>query len=157
MSRMLGSALLCALVLCTAAPTASAREIAEIAFELAQKEMKGDEWKKYVQSTHKKFETWSMDNGDAPMKRYLDDKLVEMAPGVLNGNVKALKKMVMWVALYKEFDEPAHSQLEELAFTHKSDFDELLKDFSWERFAEAIKNRKKAADAQKQKKVALKK
>lgn len=149
---MLSGALVCLLVFCT---PARAREIADIAYELAKKEMKGDEWTKFVQTTKKKYETWSADNGDASLKHYLDDKLVEMAPGVLNGNVKALKKLVTWVALYKEFNEPAHSQLEDLAFAHEKDFDELLKDFSWERAAEAIKNRKKQADSQKQ--VALKK
>jgi hypothetical protein len=149
MYRMLTA--LCLMTLCFAV---RATDLADAAHQITRKEMKAEEYKKYVSDTKKKFETWSTDNGDGSMKRYLDDKLVEIAPGAMNGNVKALKKLVFWIALYKEFGEPAHSQVGEVSINYQEDIEGLLKDFSWEKAAAAIKERKKKHD---QEQLALKK
>jgi len=134
------------MVLLFCAWQAGARDIVDIAFELKDKEMKADEWQKFVKTTKSKYESWVNDYQDGNLKRYLDDKLLEIAPSVMGGNVKALKKMTFWVALYREFDEPPPGYLAEVATKYQKDLDEALKDFTWERAAEMIKNRKKDLD-----------
>jgi hypothetical protein len=131
--------LIAALFLLGGGAAAQALEIAEVAHEIALKEMKPAEWSSYVATHRRKYQTWSESNNDGSIKRYLDDKLVEIAPGALKGNVNALKKLVFWVALYKEFDEPPHRQLDEVAATHEKELEDLLKDFSWEKAAASIK------------------
>jgi hypothetical protein len=129
------------LVLC--AWGTSARDIVDIAFELKDKEMKAEEWQDFVKATKTKYETWVNDYEDGNLKRYLDDKLLQIAPGVMGGNVKALKNMTFWVALYREFNEPPPNYLAEVSVKYQKELDDALKDFSWERTAEMIKNRKK--------------
>jgi hypothetical protein len=133
----------------------TAKEISEIAYELAHKEMSADEWARYVRNVKTKYETWINDNGDGNLKRYLDDKTLELAPGILRGNVKALKSMVYWVALYHEFSEPPPNRLSEGMMAHEKELEELLEDFSWERAAAKIKERKSKYD-QAQKKLVQK-
>jgi hypothetical protein len=137
-------------VLAFCAVDAAARDIEDIAYEIAQKEMKPGDWAKYVKSAKSRYETWSNDNDGGSVKRYLDDKLVEQAPSALGGEIKNVKKMVFWVALYKEFGEPAHSRLRELAVTYEADLDDLMSNFSWEKAASIIKNRNKELSAAEQ-------
>ena len=138
----------CVLAFCAAAPLhgADVRDMVEIAYDLMQKEMKPDEWKSYVKNANSRFESWCHDYPDGDIKRYLDDKLLELAPSVLSGSVKALKRMVFWVALYKEYKEPAPAYIREISEKYRKDMDEELANFSWERAAEKIKNRKKELD-----------
>ncbi|HYG75292.1 MAG TPA: hypothetical protein VEK08_09850 [Planctomycetota bacterium] len=140
--------MLCLLIVGTFAVPASAssKEVSEIAYEIARKEMSEANWKSHVRKARQNFETWSNDNNDGSMKRYLDDKLVQIAPAALSGDVKDLKRLVFWIALYVEFGEQQHSRLQEVALTHGEDFEEVLADFSWERAAQKIKMRKKKAD-----------
>jgi hypothetical protein len=145
---VLGAALL------VGAVSASAREFCDIAHELAQKELGEPGWKQYIVSTKKKFETWSQDNDNGDMKRYLDDKVVEWAPTVLRGNVKALKTMVCLIALYKEFQEPPLNKLSTIMMAHEKDLEDLLTDFSWDKAAARIKDRKSKFDADQKKAVA---
>jgi hypothetical protein len=130
-------------VVSASANSVAARDIVDIACELSSKEMKPAEWNQYVKSANAKFQTWISDNPDGNIKRYLDDKLIEIAPAVIGGNVKALKKMTLWTALYREFNEPAPEYLQEIATKYQKDLDEVLVDFTWEKAAERIKNRGK--------------
>lgn len=152
MSRYL--ALFVSAMLLAGGATASAREFCDIAHELAQKELGEPGWKQYIVSTKKKFETWSQDNDNADIKRYLDDKVLEWAPTVLRGNVKALKTMVCLVALYKEFQEPPLAKLSNIMMAHEKDLEDLLADFSWDKAAARIKDRKSKFDADQKKAVA---
>ena len=145
---------LCLAAILLAAFSAGAKEFVEIAHEIAVKELGEAGWKEYVRSTKKKFETWSNDNGDGTIKRYLDDKAMEWAPTVLRGNVKALKTMDCIVALYKEFEEPPLTKISNVMMSHEKDLEELLADFSWERAAQRIKDRKSRFDEDEKKRLA---
>jgi len=45
-------------------------------------------------------------------------------------------------SIIKEFDEPVPSYLREAMQTYSRDVDEVMTDFTWEKAAERIKNRK---------------
>jgi hypothetical protein len=143
------SLLIVAAIAVFATSTISAREIVDIAFELMQKELKTDEWKTFVKKTTRTFEEWSNDNPDGSLKRFLDDRLLTIASGVTGGNVKALKKMVIWISLYREFGEPVPEYIREVGTECEADVEQAMNDFTWEKAAEKIKNRKKEHDKRK--------
>jgi hypothetical protein len=124
------------------------RRMEEIAHDLITRDMKPDEWQQFVKKTAKSYESWINDYPDGNLKRFLDDKLLEIAPGVLGGSAKALKKMCAWVALYLEFREPPPSYISDISEKYRADIEDEMKDFSWERAAQKIKNRKKEHDEQ---------
>jgi len=140
MSRFAASFLLSVAIL--SANAAFARDAAEMGYELTQKEMKPEEWTAFVKKAKSSYADWANDNSIGNLNRYLNDKLLEVGPGALSGNVKSLKKFAAWVALYKEFDEPVPSYLREAMQTYSRDVDEVMTDFTWEKAAERIKNRK---------------
>ena len=104
----------------------------------------------FFSNTKKRYETWVNDNAEGSIKRFLDDKTAELAPAVLHGNPKALKSLVCMLALYHEFNEPPMSRINQFMMAHEKDLEYLLEDFSWDRAAAKIKERKsKLEDEQK--------
>jgi len=122
---------------------ALARDAAELGYELTQKELKPGEWEAFLKKVKGNYETWANDTQIGSMKRYLDDKLIEIGPGVLGGNVKSLKKFAQWLALYKEFGEPVPRYVSEAFEKYNAEIEEVMSKFTWELAAERIKNRNK--------------
>jgi hypothetical protein len=124
-----------------------AQDIAQVAYDLTQKDMKPEEFREHVRKATVYFQRWSQDFPDGSMKRFLDDKLLAIAPSVTGGDVKALKKLVYWASLYKEFQEPMPAYIRDIATRYERELEAELKDFSWERIANKIKNRKQEFDS----------
>jgi len=118
----------------------------EIAYDVAQKEMKPEEWKTFLKKTQSRFETWEHDNQTGDMNQFLNDKLLEIAPSVKGGDVKALKKFVFWLALYYEFKQLPPSYIREVKPEYRKEIDQFMSDLNWERAAEIIKDNVKKYD-----------
>jgi len=112
--------------------SASSKEVSQVAYELARKNTSETEWNAYVSGAKKRYETWANDNDNGSLKNFLDSKLVEIAPGALTGNASAIKKLVLWVALYVEFKEPAHSRLQAYMESNEAAFTTLVNNFTWD-------------------------
>jgi len=123
-----------------------AREVPEIAYDIMRKDLKPTDWRKFVKRAQDSYETWAGDNPSGNFKRFLDDRLLQVALGVPSGEIKTLKKFICWLSLYREFGEPAPSYIRDIAEENKKDLDSLLEDFSWERASELVKKKKKDYD-----------
>lgn len=130
-----------------------AEDFMERAYQLAQKDQKPEDWKKFIKKTREHFETWSNDNPSGNLNRFLDDKLLPIAMNVPKGEVKTLKKFIYWLALYKEFDAQPPWYIREIANDNRQDVEDLHKDFSWERMSEIIKQRSKEMPEEKKRKL----
>ena len=108
--------------------------------------MKPEEWKTFLKKTQSRFETWEHDNQTGDMNQFLNDKLLEIAPSVKGGDVKALKKFVFWLALYYEFKQLPPSYIREVKPEYRKEIDQFMSDLNWERAAEIIKDNVKKYD-----------
>ena len=145
-------------LLCACAPAlAKARRVAAIAYDITRKDMDEKQWKSYVRRQRSWYEDWVNDNPSGSFKRFLDDKLLQIALGVPKGKIKTLKKFVYWLAMYKHFGEPAPSYIRNIADKNRQDLDNLLEDFSWERASKLVRKKSKGYDEEKIRDMAKKK
>lgn len=120
-------------------PFAAELNLPEMAHAIATKDLTPEGWEAFLRDAGKNFETWAAQKQSNNRERFLNDKLMDIFPRARSGDVTALKRMIYWLALYKEykFDAPWFIRL--VARRHGDDFKDLLENFSWERFAEKVK------------------
>ncbi|MCZ7648481.1 MAG: hypothetical protein M5U26_25010 [Planctomycetota bacterium] len=127
----------CCLVL-SGALAAGEYDVPGTAWNMMRTDLDERAWRAYVAKALDHFETWSRDNPTGNFKRYLDDKLLERAPGVLSGKIENLQSFIYWLALYAEYREPPPWYIRMMARKHGREFENLLADFSWEKFSAQI-------------------
>lgn len=147
---------LCFVVLALTCSLLPAMDLLDAAREVTKRDMGEDAWTKLVKDTKAHCEQRIIDSqGQGDMGQYLNDALGSKAGGA-DKDVKKLKELVAWVALYREFNQPPHSALAELGPVWQKHEAELLKNFSWEllqakvaeerQLQEKLKAEKKAAE-----------
>jgi len=114
-------------------------DLVQAAYDIARKDLSDEDWKKYIRKTDSSYETWQNDTPDGDLNRYLNDKLIEIAPSVRNGEIKALKRAMYWLALYKHYECQPPWYVRDVATQYRRALNALLRDFSWERASELIK------------------
>jgi hypothetical protein len=129
----------------------------EIAYNITQKEMKSEEWKAFLKKTKDRFATWESDNHGGDINQFLNDKLLEIAPSVKGGNIKALKNFVFWLALYHEFKQLPPEYIREVKPEYRQEIEGFLNDMNWERAAQMIKDNVKKYDEEQKAKAKEKK
>lgn len=111
-----------------------------LAYELVHTFMSEDEWKKEVAKIRSKFEDWERDSrGD--MGQYLNDRLIMVAMSAAGGEAEKIQRGMVWLAFYKEFNQPAHPQVQKFLREHRGTTLRLLMNFSWERASQYIKTK----------------
>ena len=137
-------AVCCFLLLGLPAHAAEDLDICVIAYDVARKDMGESGWREYANkaATHYRT-TWIDDNPSGNLKRYLDDNLLTRALSVPSGKMKSLKRFMYWLALYRQFREPPPWYMSYLALRYGDTLRSLRADFTWERFAEIVNERKK--------------
>lgn len=104
----------------------------DLALTLVEKHVPAAEWHDQIRNADRSFEQWQKDNPDGDRKRFLDDKLLQIAHAVPD-KTETLKKYVMWLALYAHYSEPTPSYLER-GGKYKQEIENLIeKDFSWDK------------------------
>ena len=133
-------------------PEQCSRIATQKAYEVTQKDMKPEDWKKFLKKTNDHFETWRDDNGGGDWKDYLDNQLICIAPSVKSGDVKVLKKFMCWMGLYHVHNEPAPWYVRDLSYENRAAFKQVFQDFSWERLSAMVKNKVKEYESDPEKK-----
>jgi hypothetical protein len=121
--------------------TGSPADGPEIAYRLMRTFMTEEQWKQYVADFRRKFQNWEADTG-GDMGRFLNDRLIIVALGAAGGEADAIQRGMAYLALYKEFNQTPPSVVTTFLTEHKDSAGRLLKEFTWERASEYVKNRR---------------
>jgi hypothetical protein len=118
------------------------RSLVDLAHHVAVNDMGQDKWDAYVKAAKEKYADASSSWSSLSQKAFLDSRTLTLACGLKGAKVEDLKKLVYWIALYKELDEPAPRHLD-LPEEKLAKLRELVSDFDWERLRELIAVEKK--------------
>lgn len=129
---------------------AGLRNPAHLGYELSRTFLSEEEWSEQVASVQRKFHDWEKDN-DGDMGRYLNDRFLIVALGAVGGDIEKIKKGVVWLAFYKEFNQPAPGLVTLALKKHHNSIARLLKDFSWAQASLYIKNKEWRKDTEEKK------
>jgi hypothetical protein len=121
--------------------TGSPADGPEIAYRLTRTFMTDEQWKQYVSEFRRKFRNWEADTG-GDMGRFLNDRLIIVALSAAGGEVDAIQRGMAYLALYREFNQIPPSIVTKFLTEHKDSAGRLLKDFTWGRASEYVKNRR---------------
>ena len=115
--------------------------IAEVCHKLIVEHMGKPGWESFVLKAQKRYSDYAREYDVSDIKRFLDDKLLQLAPSVKSGKGAALREFVSWLALYDFFAEPLPGYIRDIAEEDKAWIADQLQDFNWERVAQNIKEK----------------
>jgi hypothetical protein len=113
----------------------------DAAYQLTRTSMTEEQWKQYVDEVRRKYKTWESDTG-GDMGRFLNDRLIIVALSAAGGDVDAVQRGMAYLALYKEFNQAPPSVVTKFLAEHRGSASRLLKDFTWEKAGEYVRNRR---------------
>ena len=123
-----------------------------LARALTQTFLSDDEWQSEVDAIRDRYEDWEKQNsGD--MGQYLNDRLILVALGASGGKVDRIKKGIVWLALYYEFDQQAPGLVVKFMKEHQGSLTRLLTDFNWDKASQYIRQRKWREDIEERKRA----
>lgn len=94
-----------------------------------------------VAKIRSRLEDAERDGGDGDPERYLNDRLLGHGMSALGGKEDRLKRAIVWVALYKEFDCTPPDYVANFIRANRDSLLNLLQDFSWPRASQYVRNR----------------
>lgn len=115
------------------------RAVVDIAYDVAQREMKPEEWKKFVKKIDGQYKDYESQSNACDLNTFLNDRLLQYAFSATSGTRKSLSQFVFWLALYKEYRAEPPSYIQKTTAEQREKMETLLKDFSWEKLAELMK------------------
>lgn len=115
-------------------------DASSMSYELTRSFMTKEQWAEQVAAFRKKFEDWEKDN-EGDVGRYLNDRFLMVALGAVSGEVEKIKRALVWLALYKEFNQQVPGVVTTAMTRHRESLGRLLKDFSWDKASLYIKNK----------------
>jgi hypothetical protein len=126
-----------------------------VAQALARTFLSEEEYQAEVKKVKDRFSDFEKDtHGQGDITRYLNDRLVIYGLAASNGKVEKIQKGLVWLAMYKEFQQPPPEFVERFVKENKAPLIAIFQNFKWERVSEYIKNRewrnKKGADEKKE-------
>jgi hypothetical protein len=117
------------------------QSIPEVAYALTQTFMTEEEFKSEVKKVKDRFADFEKDtHGD--MSRFLNDRLVIIGLAASGGKVDRIQKGLIWLSMYKEFQQVPPPVVERFAKDNKASLLALFEDFNWDRISDYIKNRR---------------
>jgi hypothetical protein len=111
------------------------------------------EWDKEVAQFWSRFKDWETDTG-GNLGNYLNDRMIIVGLSAGGGKIEKVKKALMWLAMYKEFDEEQPSYVTRFLRDNRESLVRLLTDFTWEKASAYIVNRQWKKDAEERKRLA---
>jgi hypothetical protein len=125
-----------------------------MARELIRTFLSDKEFQKEVKELKGKFEDWEKQS-EGDMGRYLNDRFILMGLAAAGGKVDKIKKGMIWLAFYKEFNQPPPSMVVKFLNEHQGSLTRLFTDFRWEKASTYIKNKEWRTDIEERKKAEL--
>jgi len=115
--------------------------IAKICRDLVAKDLGEAGWNKFLEKAQTRFDEWSFEYGTFDKKRFLDDKLITLAPRVTSGKGEALREFCSWLALYDQYQEQLPRYIREIREEDKEWITSQLSRFDWNSAAQKIKEK----------------
>jgi hypothetical protein len=116
-------------------------DVARAAYEAVHREIGDIEWSKFVIKAQRRYNDFAKDYDTCDIKRFLDDKLIMLAPGVISGKGERLREFAHWLALYDFFAEPVPHYIADLSDQDRADFEREMQKLDWARMAKMIKEK----------------
>jgi len=120
-----------------------------LSYELTRTFLTKEEWDEQVSQLRKRYNDWEKDNDGADMGRFLNDRFIMVALGAVSGEVEKIKRGIIWLAFYKEFNQQVPGVVSTAVVRHKESLTRLFKDFSWEKASTYVKNKEWRNDIRK--------
>jgi len=119
-----------------------------LSYDLARSFLTQKEWDEQVSQLRKRYRDWEQDN-EGDMGRYLNDRFIMVALGAVSGEVEKIKRGIIWLAFYKEFNQQVPSIVSVATIRHKDSLTRLFTDFSWDKASRYVKNKEWRGDTAK--------
>jgi hypothetical protein len=126
----------------------SGSEAGSLAHQLVMTFMSNAQWRKHVEKVRENYRRWHVQH-DEDVGRYLNDQLSGIVMSATRGKVEKLKDGAVWIALYKEFEQPLPALVSDFVEQHKASINGLLAKFSWEAASVYVKRRQWKKDGAK--------
>lgn len=111
-----------------------------VARALTETFMSEEEFKAEVAKVKERYADFEKDT-QRDMSHYLNDRLVIHGLAAANGKVEKIKKGLVWLSMYGEFQQPAPAFVEKFIKDNIDSLNALFHDFNWDRASNYIKNR----------------
>jgi hypothetical protein len=121
-------------------------DAAEVGYELARTFLSQEQWDDHVKIIKKKFHDWEKEN-EGDIGHYLNDRFIIVVLGASSGDIKKVKQGIIWLAYYKEFNQPVPSAVTNAMTKHRDSLLPLFGNFSWARVSVYIKNKEWRSDS----------
>ena len=111
-----------------------------LSYDLVRSFMTEKQWEEQVSELRERFEDWERNN-EGDIGRYLNDRFIMVALGAVGGEVEKIKRGIIWLAFYKEFNQQVPRVVSNAVLRHRESLTRLFKDFSWEKASQYVKNK----------------
>lgn len=126
------------------------RSGSSIAYDMVRTYLTEEEFQSEVSTLFSKFKDWEADtHGD--IDRYLNDRLVIVGLSAAGGEQEAIQKGILWLAYYRAFRQGDPSMVRKFLEEHQGSLSRLLKDFTWEKASDYVKNKRWREDIEERK------
>lgn len=117
------------------------RSGSSIAYDMVRTFLTEEEFQGEVSTLFSKYKDWENDtHGD--IDRYLNDRLVIVGLSAAGGEQEAIQKGILWLAYYRAFRQADPSMVRKFLEEHQGSLSRLLKDFTWEKASDYVKNKR---------------
>jgi hypothetical protein len=124
-----------------------------IAYTLSRTVLSQQQWEQRVEDFLGKYQTWEKDTG-GDMGRYLNDRLIIVALSAAGGEIEKIQGGMAFLALYWQFGQQAPSVVTKFLAEHRNSASRLLKDFTWEKASDYVKNKRWREDIAERRRLA---
>lgn len=111
-------------------------DIRELARKITIADRGQDAYARFVKHEDELAKQAERDNPPKPRDQFLNDKLVELRPDPKN--IKSLKRLVAWIALYAEWNETLPSAVTNNLKPYQAELEKMSKNFSWDELSKRI-------------------
>jgi hypothetical protein len=111
-----------------------------LAQELVRTYMSEKEWQAKSAAIRKRFDAWHEEHQEDG-GTFLNDGLAGIVLAAAGGNVEHLKEAAIWIAMYKELDQPLPSYAVDFIDKNLESINALLANFSWKSAGDYVKTK----------------
>jgi hypothetical protein len=111
-----------------------------VARALTETFMTDEEFKAEVEKVRARFADFEKDT-QRDIGHYLNDRLVIHGLAAANGKIEKIKKGLIWLSMYGEFQQQPPAFVETFIKNNIDSLTALFQDFNWDRASNYIKNR----------------
>lgn len=115
--------------------------IALVCRELITKDMGEAGWKSFKDKAQNRFDEWAFEYNIFDKKRFLDDKLLTLAPKITSGKGDALREFCAWLAMYDHYQEQLPRYIRDIREEDKEWISNTIANFDWNTAAQQVKEK----------------